>query len=322
MIKRLRYLIWAGLWAGLTACSTAVPPVATAVIQPPLVSPTPAMEFRLVETLPPPQPETLRSTPTLSPPEPKSTHEDWFFTSPDGQWLVQVSAIFPVAADGSVSGERYRITLAVFRKDGSVRWPVLDEERPFGLGYTLPAQFHWGGDGNYLFYTEHGIPDGNPTIVGFDCGLYRINLRNGERTQLTGECGLLRAAGDGETYAVLQGNRLVIYDITGSQLREIAFADILQLNQNSDWQTGGLVWSPENDRMAFSILRKIQQPAEIQTSFVLVDLSRGMVRNVVENQPGQYLPILWNEGETLLIQDQFGLRYGLNLRTAEITPAE
>lgn len=199
MTNRLINLLWIGIFIGVAACSTATstPLVPTAVIQPPLISPTAPPETRLLDTLPPPQPEVMSSTLTPSIVTPKTTHEDWFYTSPDGQWTVQVSAEFPIAADGSLSGERYRLTLAVFRKDGGLRWDVLDEERPFGLGYTLPAQFHWSKDGSQLFYTEHGIPDGNPTIVGFDCGLYRVNLQSGERTQLSGDCGLLRAAGDG-----------------------------------------------------------------------------------------------------------------------------
>ncbi|GAP11569.1 hypothetical protein BECAL_02758 [Bellilinea caldifistulae] len=319
MTKWLRNLVWIGACIGIAACSTAAPSLPTAVIQPPLVSPTPAVELRQVETLAPPSTEAIRSTPTSSPAPPKTTHEDWFYPSPDGQWTVQVSTIFPVAADGRVSGETYRLSLSVFRKDGGLRWPILDEERPFGLGYTLPAQFHWSQDGSQFFYTEHGIPDGSPTIVGFDCGLYRVNLQNGERTQLTGECGLLRAAGDVETFAVLQGGRLVIHSLSGEVLREIAFTNLLQLDQGDNWQAGGLVWAPDNSRLAFGILGNIQQPAEMQTSFVLVDLISGVVRYIVENRQGQYLPVSWDEGETLLIQDQFGLRYRLNIRTAEIS---
>ncbi len=322
MTKWLRNLVWIGVGIGMAACSTTTPALPTAVIRPPLVSPTPAVEFQLAATLPPPQTDTVQPALTPAPVTPKTTHEDWFYTSSDGQWTVQVSAIFPVAADGSVSGERYRLALAVFRKDGGARWQILDEERPFGLGYTLPAQFHWSRDGSQLFYTEHGNPDGSPTIVGFDCGLYRVDLQNGEKLQLTDECGLLRAAADGETYAVLQGSRLVIHNLSGQVLREFAFATLLKLDQDSNWQAGGLVWSPDNGRLAFSILNNIQQPAEIQTSFVLVDLISGMVRYVLENRQGQYLPILWDEGETLLIQDGFGLRYRLNIRTAEITLAD
>lgn len=324
MTKRLSSLLWFGILIGVVACSSATPtpPMPTAVIQPPLISPTAPAEMRLLDTLPPSQPEVMSITLTPSLVTPKTTHEDWFYTSPDGQWTVQVSAEFPIAADGSLSGENYRLTLSVFRKDGGLRWDVLDEERPFGLGYTLPAQFHWSKDGSQLFYTEHGIPDGNPTIVGFDCGLYRVNLKSGERTQLSGDCGLLRAAGDGETFAVLQGNRLLIHNMTGQIVREIAFTNLLQLDNESGWQAGGLVWSPENGRLAFSVLKNIQQPAEIQTSFVLVDLLSGVVRYVAENRAGQYLPIEWGEGDTLLVLDAFGLRYRLNIRTGEISLGE
>ncbi len=321
MTKWLRNWVWIGMCVvGIAACSTATPPLPTAIIQPPLISPTPAVELHLAATLPPPQSETAQTTPTQPPVPPKTTHEEWFYPSPDGQWTVQVGVNFPITPEGIISGESYQVSLSVFRNDGQLRWNVLDEERPFGLGYTLPAQFHWSRDGSQLFYTEHGIPDGHPTIVGFDCGLFRVNLQSGENTQLTGDCGLLRAASDGETFAVLQGSRLLIYNMDGLVVREIAFTNLLKLDEEDNWLAGGLVWSPENGRLAFAVLHNIQQPVEMRTSFVLVDLMSGVVRYLLENRSGQYLLTDWEDSDTLLMVDAFGLRYRLNIRTAEVTP--
>ncbi len=55
---------------------------------------------------------------------------------------------------------------------------------------------------------------------------------------------------------------------------------------------------------------------------MLVDLLSGVVRYVAENRAGQYLPIEWGEGDTLLVVDAFGLRYRLNIRTGEISLGE
>lgn len=173
-----------------------------------------------------------------------------------------------------------------------------------------------------MFYTEHGIPDGNPAIFGYDCGLFRVNLQNGETTQLTAGCGSLRAAPDGASFAALQGSRLLIHRINGEVIREIPFTDLLGLGEQSGWLAGGLVWSPDNGRLAFSILQNIASPAEIQTSFVLMDLVSGSLRSLLQNQPGQYLPVDWRESEALLILDTFGLRYRLNIRSGEILPAD
>jgi len=321
MSKRLGNLLFIGVLMGIAACTSGTPSLPTAIIQPLLVSPTPPAESLVMETLPPPQTAAVQPTFTQPVILEKMSHEDWFYNSPDGQWTVQVSAAFPVTAEGSISGENYRVSLSVFRADGGLRWKILDEERPFGLGYTLPAQFHWQRDGSGLFYTEHGIPDGSPTILGFDCGLFRTDLQNGETTQLTAACGSLRAAPDGESFAALQGGRLLIHRISGEVIREISFTDFLGLGEQSGWLAGGLVWSPDNGRLAFSILQNMADAAEIQTSFVLVDLVTGSVRFFLQNQPGQYLPIDWQESEVLVIMDTFGLRYRLNIRTGEIVPA-
>lgn len=321
MSKRLGNLLFIGVFMGISACTSAAPPLPTAIIQPLPVSPTPPVESLAIETLPPPQ--TAPVQPTFTEPAilEKMSHEDWFYTSPDGQWTVQLSAAFPVTAEGSISGENYRVSLSVFRADGGLRWEVLDEERPFGLGYTLPAQFHWQRDGSGLFYTEHGIPDGMPTIFGFNCGLFRINLQNGETTQLSAACGSLRAAPDGEAFAALQGGRLLIHRVSGEVIREFSFTDLLGLGEQSGWLAGGLVWSPDNGRLAFSILQNAAGAEDIQTSFVLVDLVSGSVRFFLQNQPGQYLAVDWQESDALLIMDIFGLRYRLNIRTGEIVPA-
>lgn len=322
MSKRLVNWLFIGVFMGISACTSTTPPLPTVVIQPLLVSPTSPVESMPKEMLLPPQTKTVQPTFTATAILEKMSHEDWFYTSPDGQWTVQVSAAFPVTAEGSIGGENYRVSLSVFRADGGLRWKVLDEERPFGLGYTLPAQFHWQKDGSGMFYTEHGIPDGNPTIFGYDCGLFRVNLQNGETTQLTAGCGSLRAAPDGASFAALQGSRLLIHRINGEVIREIPFTDLLGLGEQSGWLAGGLVWSPDNGRLAFSILQNIASPAEIQTSFVLMDLVSGSVRFFLQNQPGQYLAVDWQESEALLILDTFGLRYRLNIRSGEILPAD
>lgn len=322
MSKRLVNWLFIGVFMGISACTSTTPPLPTVVIQPLLVSPTSPVESMPKEMLLPPQTKTVQPTFTATAILEKMSHEDWFYTSPDGQWTVKVSAAFPVTAEGSIGGENYRVSLSVFRADGGLRWKVLDEERPFGLGYTLPAQFHWQKDGSGMFYTEHGIPDGNPTIFGHDCGLFRVNLQNGETTQLTAGCGSLRAAPDGASFAALRGSRLLIHRINGEVIREIPFTDLLGLGEQSGWLAGGLVWSPDNGRLAFSILQNIASPAEIQTSFVLMDLVSGSVRSLLQNQPGQYLPVDWRESEALLILDTFGLRYRLNIRSGEILPAD
>lgn len=301
-------------------CTPTDAPAPSALIQSPAVSPTPPVEIQVVNTLPPQggdEPGAMR-LPSATP-SPKS-HDEWFFTSPDGNWTVQVEAVFPVAADGTISGDRYTVRLSVFRKDGSQRWRAFEEERPFGLGYTLPGLFHWSRDGKALYYSEHGIPDGSPTMIGFDCGLFRVALDSGAVSALSRECGALRAAPDDSGYALLQGSRLLVRNTRTDSQREFAYTDLLDMTGEQDWQMGGLVWSSDADQLLFTLIRSIIPPDTAKTSFVLVDLNSGQVRFVMDAFPGQYLSSEWREDGKIVVLDAFQQVYLLDVDQKTLLP--
>ncbi len=302
-------------------CTPMDVPAPTARIQAPAVSPTPPVEIQAVNTLSPQstEDESTRVLPSETPSQ--KSHDEWFFTSPDGEWTVQVEAVFPVAADGAISGDKYIVRLNVFRRDGSQRWRLLEEERPFGLGYTLPGQFHWSRDGQVLYFSEHGIADGSLTMIGFDCGLFRVALDSGSINALSRECGALRAAPDDSSYALIQGGRLLVHNSQADTQREFAYIDLLEMTGEQNWQVGGLVWSPDANQLMFTVIRNTNPPDNASTSFVLVDLESGQVRFVMDATTGQYLSSEWREDGQILVLDVFQRVYLLDVDQRALVPA-
>lgn len=319
---RMVLILVAACAALLAGCAQTEPPAPSALIQSPVISPTPPEEIQTANALPPQSGQQPENLSLMTPTQTQKSQDKWFFISPDGEWTVHVEALFPVAADGrTITGDQYTVRLNVFRKDDSLRWQILEESRPFGLGYTLPGQFHWSRDGSALYFSEHGIADGSLTVIGFDCGLFRVALDSGSMSALSRECGILRAAPDDSGFALIQDGRLLVRNNRTNSEREFAYTDLLGMAGEQDWQAGGLVWSADASRLLFTLIRNISLPDETRTSFVLVDLNSGQARFVMDPIAGQHLSSEWREDGKVVVLDAFQLVYLLDVDQQTLLPA-
>lgn len=328
-MKPVFSLIWIGLLSlVVVGCATQPVEMTEVVVVDAIVSPTPPSELMqispgaIVILTTEPAIDTGPAVPTESTPGiERMTHDSWFVTSPDSSWTVQVQVAYPITKDGITIGDEYSVNLAVFRPDGSQRWQLVDEWRPFGLGYTLPSQFHWSQDGQFLFFTEHGTPDGCPTIFGFDCGLYRVNLEDGTMSNLAGSgCGAARAAPSGATFAILRNKLVEVWASDGSDSRSYPFMEASQLDRTSDWQAGGLVWSVDGTRLLMTIIHDTCSQGGASSSILALDLESAEVTVLVERSENEYLTIDWPEADKILLQDSSGLRFWLDPETRTINP--
>lgn len=322
-------LFWIGLLSLLAAGCAAQPAELTeVVVGEAIVSPTPPSDLlqlspgaivvlpteAAIETSPAVPGETTVAIENM-------THDSWFVTSPDSSWTVQVQVTYPITEDGITVGDQYSVKLAVFRPDGSQRWQLVDEWRPFGLGYTLPSQFHWSQDGQFLYFTEHGTPDGCPTVFGFDCGLYRVNLEDGSLVNLAGSgCGAARASPSGAWFALLRNNLVEVWASDGSSSSSYPFMEASELDRTSDWQAGGLIWSPDETRLVMTIIHDTCSQGGASSSILAIDLEGEEVSVLVERNENEYLTIDWPEASRILLQDSSGLRFWLDPQTRTISP--
>ncbi len=316
----------------LAACSPTQPQPTEIVVVEARVSPTPLEEPNLAAA------QAALPTAAISPDIAKEeelpqaaptanlgdmSHDTWFSISPSGAWTVQVQVAYPLAEDGRQIGDQYYVRMVVFRQDGSQRWQVLDEWRYFGLGYTLPAQFHWTEDETYLFYTEHGVPDGCPTVFGFDCGLVKVSLQDGSSENLVGErCGAARVTRDGSKVALLQHTILQVIDLEDDSLREFAFSEAAGLDSQEDWQAGGLIWSPDARSLVFTILFQSCAQGGVSSSILLLNLDSGEFKVLVDRDAHEYVTSEWRMAGRILLYDAAGVRYWLELEEGGITPVD
>jgi hypothetical protein len=315
----------------LVACGQPGPEPTEVLIVEAMVSPTPP-ETQVLEMGEAPLPTAVATTlepevgnletPGLTLEE--MTQDAWFVVSPNADWTIEVQVAYPLAEDGSSIGEDYYVRLSVFRQDGSLRWEILDEWRPFGLGYTLPSQFHWSDDENFLFFTEHGIQDGCPTVFGFDCGLYRFDLESGSLANLaTGRCGAARASHDGSLFAVLQNETIFISNDEAGFTREWNYTEAAGLGEQGSWQAGGVVWSPDGSALVFTVLHDISCDDGITSSSILmVDLDSGAIEVLVDKDAHEYLTADWSQKDNIELFDASGIRYWLNIEDKTITPVD
>jgi len=332
MVHKAIKILWLFGLVLLAACSSPVPDSTERLVVEPVVSPTP-LDPAVLELTKPPLPAA--GAPAIAVPTPVSplataelpleamAHDAWLSTSPSGAWTVHVRVAYPLADDGSLIGEEFFVNLSVFRPDGSLRWDILDEWRPFGIGYTLPSQFHWSTDEQYLFFTEHGVPDGCPTVFGFDCGLFRVDLADGSLKNLTdGSCGAARAAPDGRQFALLQNNTIMLSDLVAGFTREWEFIEVADMQNQNSWKAGGVAWSPDGSALVFTILHDICPEPGASSSILLLDLNTGEIEVLVERDSNEYFTSEWLPGDKILLFDAAKTRYWLDIKNHTITPVD
>ncbi len=278
---------------------------------------TPARALEVLTPTPGPAQPPVDS-PTRLPPIDLSemTGDSWLSISPDGNWTAQVQVAYPFDKNGVSTGEKYYIRLEVLKKDGSVVWTVLDDWSNWGLGYSIPANFHWRADSRRLYFTEQTIVDGC-AVFGNERGLYEVNLDDGSLRELSGfDKGELQAAPSGERIAVLSGKALQIRDISGEIIAQ-ASLDFLK----GDWQAGKLIWSPDSGKVVFTVMFRPCGPPESSSIFSL-DIASGSLDALIEQDSRVFVANHWLENGKIEVIDAAGAVWSLDPETKTLEKIE
>ncbi len=265
---------------------------------------TPARDLEVVTPTPGALPTRLPTVDLTN-----MTGDSWFAISPDGNWTAQIQVAYPFDKSGGSTGDRYYVRLEVLRKDGRVIWTVLDRWDTWGMGYTIPANLHWREDSLRLYYTEQAVA-GGCAVFGQGSGLYEVNLENGQVDDMAGyDTGEFRASPDGERIALLSGDKLEVHT------RDAVLVLSLKLDfLTGEWQAGKLLWSPDGERLLFTVLFDPCGPPNHSTVYRL-DISSGNLVPLVEKDKHVYIASKWLSNDTAELIDAAGAIWQIDTHT-------
>jgi hypothetical protein len=236
-------------------------------------------------------------------------------TSPDGQWTA--TTIFQQAR----GSDEYYQSLVVTHASGSPSYTLVDETLPMGLGYTTAEPLTWSLDGERFYYTNVAHPDGCGLMVnGSD--LYQVDLVTGETTEIlppntTTKIGL---APDEQhvAYFAIGEPAILIHDLASDEIASLDLAPLLGEGE----QAGAIVWSPDTNAFAFAIAHNPCSGGWAEaTSIYIVDAGELTTVSHLEMDDRLLIPVAWPSAKTLLLQNQEGQQFRLDLATNTVSPS-
>jgi hypothetical protein len=246
--------------------------------------------------------------PTITPDLAGLEQQPWSTTSPDGTWIVEGLTALPTQ-----SGEQYYTEMRIRQVDGELSWMPVAGWQPFGLGYTTPRLVHWSTDGRYLYYTNAPHPDGCGLFVNAS-DLQRLDLTDGTVQEILPQNStwVLEAAPDG-TIAYVDGTTLVLFDPKADMRQEI-FLDFAQANV----QLGNLVWSPDSQRVAFTVATDPCILPNWRHAIYTVDRQSGQVHLAFPKDERRFQVVGWMDDSHLRLVDVDGRQRMLDIVSGQL----
>ena len=155
----------------------------------------------------------------------------------DNQFYVRVNV-------ACILGDEYK----------EVSWVLVDEWKPQGLGYSIPTLLGWSVDAGKLYFHDEIIPDGCPTIGGWQENFRQVDLKNGNITLLIPELRRGASLSPDTTrlvYHDIQNKDVGVYTFATGKVQHIplAFPD-----PPASWEVGNFTWSPDRQSVLFVML--------------------------------------------------------------------
>lgn len=235
--------------------------------------------------------------------------QNWVDVSPDQTWTAT-----GVVATPQNSGEQYYTELRITNAEGTTTWTPVAGWRNFGLGYTTPRVVHWSTDEQALYFTNAPHPDGCPLFVNAS-DLQKLDLATGVVTEIlpADSTWALAAAPDG-TIAYIQGQELKLLDPTTANTVRISL-DLAETNV----QIGNLVWSPDSQRVAFTVASAPCQPPDWRHAIYVVDRQGKELRLALPPDERRFRVIEWVDESHLLLMDLEGKQLVIDLANGQVS---
>lgn len=268
-------------------------------------SPTPTETIAAIHPLPAPI-DTLDLLPTAT-----FTGFEGYQTSleelasPDGRFTARTLVALPTEDQPQFF---YRLEI-----EGSQGIRVIREGwSQWAMGYSVPAILGWSSDGRFMYFADRITPDGCSFFHMIESPM-RLAVPDGLPETLGLELyGPLSLSPDGSSIATVQEGQLVVADVAERSQERSS----IQMAEGA--QAGGIVWSPQGDYLAFSILSNPCRGEEPE-SLIFVSPLPILNPRMVFRQQGAFLRSdAWLDGTTLLLRDFNNQLFELDLELGEL----
>ena len=239
----------------------------------------------------------------------------WSETSPYGPWQAIFVIAYPEDSNGNQIGSQYYVKVKVTNLEtGEIR-PIVDEWRPYGLGFTIPQALLWSNDGRYLFLAETGNADGSRER--FYDQLERVQLASGKLDPLDLPGGPSESISpDGRQLARIDGERLALIVIETGQQQELNF-DVPRV----EWRPAQIFWSPQSNAVLFSVrLNPFAPVDEMRSNLYLADVNSGEVKTLIADDRRRFAILSFPEETTALLADLEAREWWLSLPDGTVQP--
>lgn len=235
-------------------------------------------------------------------------------TSPNGEWIA--TTVFQVPE----KSQEYYQSLVVAHASGAPSYTLVKGWFAWLPGYKVAEPLMWSQDGQRFYYTNRIQADGCGLLFnGSD--LYQVELATGETVELlppdtTTKLGL---APDEQHVAYLDiGNpaMLILHDLASGEKTPFDLTATL-----GNDQMGAIVWSPDSSALAFVVAHSPCMGGWAEsTSVYVLDTEAMTLTSHLQMDDRLLMPVAWPDESTLLLENQTGETFTLDMTTATVIP--
>lgn len=213
--------------------------------------------------------------------------------SPNGKWVASRYKF----SEGLISF----LSFSVESVDGSFVWEIktipIENKPPF---LEFPAPFLWSKDSKTFYFVDQGFQDGCFTYAGGGKKLYSLNLDTGERKIILNEfASEIKFSPDESQIAYVN------YGDTGLQILDLQNGNKIEFEHlYPELLTDqiGLVWSPDGNKLAFTILLDACVSDKAST-IVIADISKNSQRIIIKEDENHLHTKEWIDENKILVSD-------------------
>lgn len=231
--------------------------------------------------------------------------------SPGKEYTARVTTGFPLQS--AEEFDDYFSQLAIVGQDGE--HVVLEEWRPWRLGYSIPELIGWSKDGEWLYYANRVISEGCQPYP-FYTSVSRVGVPAGDpQLILPDVSGSAAISPDSTSVALTSASTIRVLAIDGVQTSE------MDLGYGDSAQVGALAWSPTADKLAASVaLDPCAASGDSKGSMIIVTSISSPDPRVAATFPdGIWSPVAWPLEQYLIVRDPANALHALDLTSGSVS---